>query len=432
MRSRFACALFLTSVVHAQPPGSDPTVDASILCGSLVSAYATSRTQERLALSVRAGDGTPTTSEVTWRFDPGPPMERSLRLELGPLWVYVKGDRLIAVHTEHPGTYAEVPLPGGLTGEALADVLPPLPFPQAVWALGPGGRGGTAEVLAMTQWVSTEKTEDSPCGMRLEGRAGGSPVFATISTQRPTLCAWQMPAALHSAFQISITTTALTPTEPFEWSIPVESRTRVASIADLKPLDPPVAVGQRVPTLGLMTAELVGWSLAEALDTQSDGPLNRPGGQAPVEHFAVLILTRTAAQRAAAAAEQARAAAVEVRADLDRRRHSGRTTLPRCFVRLVNVVELTDMTDPKGERARASANPVPTSEPSTVPLFAPGGQALLDTFVRGAGVVALVVDQGERLVAAIPIDTSAPFDAPAFTHLLRVAITGPHESTPDK
>lgn len=411
--------------------------EAAALYTLLSRGYATRRIEERITIAVRQPGDHRTTSEVTWRFLPGSPAQRIIRTDLGPLQIYAAGSRLIAAHAQNDGIYFEAELPAGLTAAALRAVLPPLPFPQAVWALSDPDSpdatsiGGLAQVLAETSWSDLTILDSGPCDVRLTGAHPAGPVVATASRAAlpwAPVCSWEMPAAPDSPLRLEFTCERLAESNPAAWPISTDGRVRVNSLSDLKPLDPPIALGQRVPMLGLMSADLGGWSLSDAMASSHDGPLNQANGDRPVDTFAVLILLRPATPNAPAVAEAARAAAVELRKDLDRRRHMGRTTLPRCFVRVANVVTLADISDPTGERALAAGQPLPTSEPSTIPLFTAGGIPLIDSFVRGASLVVAVIGPEERLAAAIPIDPAMPFDRAAFTNRLKQAVVGVHDS----
>ena len=397
----------------------------------LAGGYSAQQSEERLRLTVGGEGQKETAAEVVWRFQPGGPLERSMRVDLGPLLVFAAGTRLVAVNARNPGTYFEASLRDGLTAAAIREVMPPLPFPQAAWALGDPGPGGIGGVLAATQWTDLTAAEGEACRVTLVGATPWGNARATVDPGSPpyaSLCTWESPVGTGAGLRISVSVERLTRSEPGGWVLATEGRMRVASMADLKAAEPPVAPGERMPVMGIMTAELGSWSLAEALETVSDGPLNDVDDTRPVESFAVLVLARPDAPGAAGAAEAARAAAAAFGRDLDRRRHTGRTTLPRCFVRVVNVMDLNQISDPSGARAKAAAQPLPTSEPSSVPLFAAGGKPLMDAFAPGAAVIVLVVGPSERLAASMAIDAGAEFDGPVFTNRLRDAVVGPHDA----
>ncbi len=422
-------AIVVASAAPAQPAdlfgsGAGTAEEKAARAKDVVAAvarhYRSDRSEERLAVRAADADRRETQTEVLWRFDPGKPTTRTLRVELGTLHVYAHGERLIAVHALNTGTYFEAALPGGVTAESLRHVIPSLPFPQAAWALEDASAGTVGEVLAQTSWEST-RSMPMPAGAgTVRGVHASGAVFGTCIVNElgvARLSAWAMPARAGTALRLMLDCEPLAASDPSSWVIPTQGRRRVESLGELRPAEPALGPGRRLPAMGLMTATLSSWPLADALRTAADGPLNAPDEARPTDTFAVLVLHRPGA---AGAAEQTRAAAVELRKDLDRQRAGGRTTLPRFFVRVVCVLELAEVNDPNGVRVQAAKQPLPTTEPSTEPLFCAGGKALMDSFTPGAEVLAVVVDADEKIRAIVPV----PGDG-EIGELLREGILGP-------
>lgn len=399
-------------------PEADPPSVHGVLAG-VSSRYRKSMTCERINVEVRPEFGRTARSIFTLRLDPrGDDQSGAVRpavaLELGSLRLLAEtltgstpGGRLTAVHTRNPGTYFRTEIAGrGTLASTALSVLPPLPLPQLDLALwNPSSESPVAMLTPYArriQWEGAAADPRQPQRVTLKGRCEGGTI--TLVARGDVLQSVEITSAAdRTAVRIAIA--PVQPCREEDMVIAVEGRAPVADISELQPRAGVLRTGAAVPEMPLTGLDGAAVNLK---DLMTPSPEYQPAP--PVERLVLLLARQTQAQGegierrlggvrlAALAAEMRR---LERESFLGDPASRDAPLIPPMAFAQVLVFETAPAADAllatlRAERERWGDHLAWTTEPrSTVDLFAVGGESM-----------AIVLDRGRRLVAAIPITDS--------------------------
>lgn len=386
-----------------------PAETAAAYATELAATYAHGPFAERINLSLeRPGErrSLGTASLIrTAETDP------ALILHLGPLTFLLSPGEINALHRSNDAIYWRSSADGW---RALTTSIPEVPLPQLMWIIhppdspGPLRWGPRTDFITQVRWENAEPLPPERAGeprrVKIIGRSGGRAVHALIRHEgdaRWRLEEWRMPASSQADWTLKVAATPLSPLEiTSSGTFSTAGRTAVQSLSNLRAPSVALMPGAPIPDLALVTSSMQGWDPAQAIPSTTDGPLNAPLST-HTDTFALLILALNTPE-SQAAAEELRQAFGEGRDRLDRARRQGRTTLPRYFIRCAVVLEPSECFDRSGVRLRELAPPLPTTDPSAVPLFTCGGSRLLELLAPKASVIVVGVDAGSvvRFLAA--------------------------------
>lgn len=396
------CAQPAPAPVVSQPVSAapDPTQIATAVA-RMLGAYRFGAVAERIALTAIDSQRT-LTSDVLLRVDAGDPRTRRprrVRLDMGRLVLFAENNRLIAVHTQNDEQFFETVLPDGLTAASLEAALPQIPLPQLGFALDPCPTEELAIKPSMpvtgagaVTWSSAQPLAGAAADTRVELLTNADSRLTAFTIASPTL-------TLRAVVEPLATPDAK---RPDLWTIDVTNRVPVARLTDLRPLPGDVAVGDRVPTLGMHRHDLSGWSLTDALRNLADEP-----PKANAMTAAALLCVLPAEQIPAAGILSARRALDNLSREFANQRTAGITTAPRLLVLSVGVLELDQITPAFIAGARQRLGPV--SEDTPLFLWTSAGRSTLRRIAPGTtGAVILIIDGESRLRAVLPLDNTLP------------------------
>ncbi len=401
-RLSLAVAISSAPLVFAQPASTPPPTDPAQVATAvarMLGAYRFGAIAERVSLTATDAQRT-LTSDITLRVDAGDPRTqrpRRLRLDMGRLVIFAQDDRLIAVHTQNDEQFFEAPLSAGLTAAALEAALPQIPLPQLGFALDPSPTEQLAIMPAMpvtgagtVTWSAAQPLTGAAADItiQLTTNADSRLTAYTITSPTLTLRATVEPLATPDAKR------------PDLWAIDITNRAPVKRLTDLRPLPGDVAIGDRVPTLGMHRHDLSGWSLTDALRSLAEEP-----PKANAMTAAALVCVLPGEQVPVAGVLAARRALDNLSREFANQRTAGITTAPRLLVLSVGVLELDQITPAFIANARQRLGPV--SEDTPLFLWTSAGRSALRRIAPGTtGAVVLIIDGESRLRAVLPLDNT--------------------------
>ncbi|MFO0855913.1 MAG: hypothetical protein U0640_00995 [Phycisphaerales bacterium] len=442
-----------TSVLHAQNTLIAPTTLSSTTAPSdafaaLLAAYRAAPIAEHITFETDDATGV-IKSDVWLRMDAGqaephdgtPPRPARLRLDAGKAIITAEGDRMTFAHALNPTTYCERIVEGGFNAGLLRQ-LPESPLPQISLTFADLTRPTpTRYDLRMASWETLEDSADNKNAVTLKGTLENFPIALTIDRTTHRLVSYQLTyGTSETATDASSPGKTLRATvepqvanDPATWTLSLEGRTKVASPMELKGLPSTIEVGQAVPALGLMHADLSGWSLLEALDSLAKKPPQATGTVAAV----LVMISPGADARALADARTALNGATRYARDLDMQRMQGLAASPRLIVASVGVLELADFNREKikalstqwSDTLKPRADT--PAEISPQQLWTSAGLATLQQMAPAQTCAVIVIDQSQRLLAAIPLD-SRLLDEKSITTELRTILSTEPSSTQEQ
>lgn len=378
---------------------------AGEVIGRLRVAYRAGPVAERIVMTVRSADGRERSSTVVLRVDVGDATAgrpRRVRLDLGRISVFAEDDRLVAVNVQDPLTYFEARLARPVTPDALESVIPPLCLPQLSWALEEAQAGvARLPVVGAVDWEGAAVVEEARDQFIRATLAPGN-IEIRWDDEDDRLRRLDATLGAAGSTRITLLCRRVEAGDPAAWSINLAGRARVESLSALRPGQPECTPGSRLPGLGLMTTGLDVWSLQEALRESVGQGVASGGavGTGPVVSMGVLILFRPTVE---GSEEDARAGWDMVEEAAARLRSPLNGPKIAVVLKVVGVLELTEVT-PDRTLALAARWSEPPLNPAPQPLWTSTGRAMMDRFIPGAGAAMIIVDQEEKLVAAIPLD----------------------------
>ncbi|MFG0285034.1 MAG: hypothetical protein ACF8R7_11475 [Phycisphaerales bacterium JB039] len=280
-----ACAGLAGAAARAEP--IDPKI--ALLAGA--EAYA-APFAERMRIHVGAQPWEGRSEWAVVRCDPG---RREVRLDLGPMEIWLGDGRMVAVRRDNPrdcflGRY-EPPL----TLETLWSLLPPVPAPGLALALDEDlALAPYARVAAWTGADLAPSGRVTLTGVLVDGGE------ITVHMERSGRIG-DVVAQLAEDRWLSIQIGPGPALEPEQWRPEVEGRREVASLAALAPPAPPLRAGDVAPELFFLDADNQPWRLSAQLEQQ----------QAPV-----VVIMATAADGQAMEAGLGAAGRLAAREDL--------------------------------------------------------------------------------------------------------------------
>jgi hypothetical protein len=337
-------------------------------------------------------------SEILLRVDAGDPRANRparLRLEMGRLIVFAQGDRLLAVHTQNDEQYFEATLAGGLSAQSLAAALPEIPLPQLGFALTPRATEELAIEPEMhitgagtVRWTSAAPLAGEASDTRLEFTNNLDSRLTAYTITKPGL-------TLRAAVE---PVTGSDAKHPETWTLATTNRKRVPRLTDLRALPADVAIGDRVPTMGMHEHDLSGWSLTDALRTLHDAP---PQTNAITSAAVICVLPGETVPTASILA--ARRGLSMLALEFDNQRRAGITTAPRLLVVTAGVLELDQITPAFIRTARERLGSVASDDTKFV--WTSAGRDTLRRMAPGTtAATILIIDSQQRLRAVLPLD----------------------------
>lgn len=377
------------SGTSAAPAAVAPT--PAELLSRVVATYRGAPLAEQIRLRVVGEAGRERTSRIELRLDAGDGVRpRRMRLDMGRYTLYAEGEDVIVLDRYNPGAYAQLANPEG-PGLGVA-ALPLLPLPQIAWAFGEGEPQASNLLAPLAGPVVWKQADVDPASGQAWLRADASPGSANVLIGGETYRLVSMRVALgHGLASVRMEVETIPAGDPSRWAPEVIGRRRVGTLAELRPPQPDVDVGERLPSLGLMTSDLRLWALREELAASVNG-------RAPA--IAVLLLYR--AGQGEADAQGGWLALHEARLQHERRAAVERRPLPRILARPVGVLELDEVTP---ERVQDLAAVWVSRQVD--PGWTSTGRAMLDRFAMGSHALVILVNHEERLGAVVRLDGRA-------------------------
>lgn len=414
----------------AAPPA--PPETAADLLRRVRDLYATTSLAQRGSITLQDSEGRSVTSPVAFSVARSDPDARpTLALRLGHALLFSLDDRhLRGVHLANSSLLFERSLSDHESAlDALQSALPPLAVPPLIWAA-----SGTEVPVEAAFWMLEDPRFDSrvlstsASTLVVMGQSARGPFELTIdaATLRLTrMLALIGPPDAPARFTLRLDQ----PAEPARLAFPPieaapgsgDGRTRVATVAELKPRLPEISTGSRLPSLGLMGQDLSAWSLDAALARPA--PPSLVGKMDPPRAVLILFVPGVDASLASPAARSARAAAEAAHTlaqEYQRRTVLGDYGLPMVATIPVAVVEVGEL-DPEVVAQTATA-----WEPAAgqAPVWTTGGRQLMSRLIAGATAVAVVIDHEQRVLGTVPLDAGLEPDAVA-TELRRLLESRP-------
>jgi hypothetical protein len=363
------------------------------------------------------------------RIDPGPPgstVPVRLFLDFGALRVLVGGGKLTAVNPAVPGRYYQTKLAGPLTPQSLNKVLPPTPIPEL--ALACADPASLASFTPYTPGVTWTAATIDPSA-RSATMTGASSVGPIVLGANPTTGRLTKVVATIKGARGGDTTLdlAITPTDagsPASWTISIEGRQRVNSLAELRsppPSSAHISARQPLPDFTLQRTDSTAWSLHRALS------------EPPAIPMAFILYRANPAERLGPASRDARAAAAVVRAVQFGQTSPGEPPATPRDLKLAAALVM-DL----GQFNRAAldeeqrlwqfeaAGRSPDAQPVPAPelLWANSAPQSIDRFDGAAGAVLLLIAADRTLLRVFPLDGRAAEPA-SLAADLRQAVAAP-------
>lgn len=431
--STFAQNSSTTSVVLS------PATPPSEAFSALLVAYRSGPIAEHITFETVDATG-PIKGDVWLRMDAGnaeptdgtQPRPARLRLDAGKSIVTVQGDRVTFAHALNPTTYFERIVEGGFNAGILRQ-LPESPLPQMSLTFADLTRPTpTRYDLRMATWETLAETPDNTNAVTLSGSLENYPISLTIDRTTHRLVGYQLTfgnpgEALTPEKILHATVEQQTASDPATWPISLDGRTKLASQAELKALPPTIEVGQAVPALGLMHADLSGWSLLDALDALATRPPQATGTVAAV----LVMISPNADARTLSDARTALIGATRYARDLDMQRMQGLASSPRLIVASVGVLELNDFNREKIKALSVQWNDIlkpradTPADATPQQLWTSAGLSTLQQMAPAQTCAIIVIDQSQRLLATIPLDSRLLDEKSITTELRTILSTEP-------
>ncbi len=373
------------------PPADAWTPTPAQILAQLAASYRGGPLAERVRLRVVGEAGRERTSRVELRLDAGDEgRPRRMRVDLGRYTLYAEGEEVHVLDRYNPGAYAALANPAG-PGLGVG-ALPLLPLPQIAWAFDAEAIEPTRMLAPLVDAVAWRQADvDAASGQTwLRGDVSPGSANLLIGGETPRLISARV-ALAHGLASVRLEVEAIPEGDPAKWAPDVIGRRRVASLAELRPPQPDIDVGERLPSLGLMTSDLRLWTLREELAASVNG-------RAPA--IGALVLYR--AGQGEADAQAGWLALHEARLQHERRAAVERRPLPRILARPVGVLELDEVTP---ERVR-ELGAIWVSR-QVDPGWTSTGRAMLDRFATGSHAIVILVNREERLGAVVRLDGRA-------------------------
>lgn len=416
----------------SQAPGTDLGIAIELLKSSVHGHYRNAPWAEELTLELAPEGAPPRRTIVRISCDPAAsadadasPSRPAIRLELDTLTIVATPSRFTAISASAPNVAFETALsPSRPFIEQLRELVPALPFPQLHLALDPDSDQAWARAVAAIAPSAGSTLREARPGPE---DASGVVFLTSINPQPPgedgaVPALPQFQAKLlpdrgglieliaRDTFgtapgTLRITCKPLDPPAPSAFSLDLGDRQRVDSLARLRPPEPEIKPGMRLPALGLVDDALALWSPQAAFDAQRT-PLNAPVRLALVFYDAA----DEGDDIHPSQADDAFDALLLVRGLSDKYRrdsvNSDRTPqpaedepLPRVGVVPVAVFDIAAF-GPEVVREEAIA----WAELETPGAFTSAGSALLKRFSPTGGVSIVVIDEGQIVRGVIPWD----------------------------
>jgi hypothetical protein len=412
----------------AQPAPAPPDGEqiAAALIAAAVAHYRAAPWDEELTLTVVSASGGQRSSTVRVACIPGPaptsvahspdaadptrppdsprPVQ-ALRLELGTLVLVATPTRLAAINTLAPTLAYEAALdPARPMLAQVVEILPALPFPQvhlalaaddasafdrAVASIAPAASGARARLGVDSGRIALHApATDVPLGFEASIVPETGRLVEVVARDAAARAA--PGARVAPSITISVRDRGVPPLADFNLSI--AGRTRVESLSRLRPPEPEILVGNRMPPLGLVDERLALWTPAAALARARIAP-------AQVGPRAVVLILYPAA--GGAALDDALEATLRARDIADRLSReasliagaSDPTLIPpRAAVVPVAVLEL-EAFGPQ----RVADEALLWSELGTPAAFTSAGAAALRRFDPTLGVTLVMIDAEQTI-----------------------------------
>lgn len=415
-----------------------PILDPATFISLLHAHYREGPWAEQLMLELTPLNASPRRTSVRIACDPTsdlatPPLTPAIRLELDTLTIVATPTKFIAINAAAPDLVFETTLsPSRPFLEQLRELMPAMPFPQLFLALNESTQTAWAHAIAsVAPSVDAPLTIDRPPPDRAPDLAPD--LAAGLVTLRASTAASSdnQPASTFQAKllpdrgrfielfardtfgtapgTLRISCKPLDPPPPDAFTLDTANRQRVDSLARLRPPEPEIKPGMRLPALGLVDDALALWSPHAAFEAQRT-PLNTPLRLAMVFYDA----TDEATENQPAQADDAFEACLLARGLSDKYRresvNSDRTpqpdepeSLPRVGVVPVAVFDIAAF-GPQAVRDEAIA----WSELGTPGAFTSAGPPLLKRFNATGGVSIVVIDEGQIVRGVVPWQGRTP------------------------
>ncbi len=378
------------------PESAEAVLTPASLWNSITAYYRAGAQGEKIVVRAVSPSSSERLAVIEARYDAGGSERPArIRLDLGRLTIFA-GDGLVRIISQQdPARMVVRSFDGPLTPAAINAVVPPVPLPQIDWVLASGQGEHQVASLAGVEWHTAAAMDNG--WLRLEGQSPDARIVLIAEPTGRVRHVTVYPADGAGGI-IELASEPVNVPPPHTWDIDPAGRTAVDSLELLSPPPPDVAIGARVPNLGLMSTDMLAWSLAESLRAAAVGPGDRERSAA-----ALLVLFKAEDTDAETSASAGLRAALEAKRLLERRGLMGNGGRIGVAVHPIAVLEVQQFRAPLirsiGERwkDRGHAGLVWTSS----------GSALLDRFARSASSMILIVDGEQRLAAAIPLDGRA-------------------------
>lgn len=422
-------------------PAPAPILDPATFTALLHAHYREGPWAEQLSLELTPLNAPPRRTSVRIACDPtpniksditseiaAPPSTPAIRLELDTLTIVATPTKFIAINAAAPDLVFETALsPSRSFLEQLRELMPAMPFPQLFLALNDDTQTAWAHAIAsVAPSVDAPLTIDRPALDRAPDLAAGLVTLraSTASADNQSLATFEakllpdrgsfielfaQDTFATAPATLRISCKPLDPPAPDAFTLDTANRQRVDSLARLRPPEPEIKPGMRLPALGLVDDALALWSPQAAFEAQRT-PLNTPLRLALVFYDA----TDEAAENHPSQADDAFEACLLARGLSDKYRresvNSDRTpqpdepeSLPRVGVVPVAVFDIAAF-GPQAVRDEAIA----WSELGTPGAFTSAGPPLLKRFNATGGVSIVVIDEGQIVRGVVPWQGRTP------------------------
>jgi len=409
------CAQIVSNETHIdmpfQPTGPAERSFADWLL-ALRDAYSDKAVVELIRFEV-AGAGSPVVGTDLWlRIDPGTdddasPRVARLRIDAGRAIAWAQGDRLVLARADNPTTYTEHVIAGGLSGSGgggggggLLQWLPQSPLPQIALAFGQddAGKQPFRWDVRRCVWSEVERAKDGR-SVQLRGTLDQQAASIDLDAATARLLAFEF--SLGNGQVVRATVVRQVVEEPSTWPLALEGRTKLASAADLKPLRRKIESGQSVPTLGLMSKDLEGWSLADGL---------REAGNAAREPSVVaaglVLVSASCDQTNLEAALRAYRGVARLVQELDAQHAQALVGSPKLIARVVGVLELRDVSRERIGALEGRWTAAALARGATPPqvLWTGAGTETLHQLAPAQSTGLVVIDDRQQLIGVITLE----------------------------
>lgn len=421
--------------IAPKSPSPAPSIDLgmsdALVTDTLRAHYRESPWAEQLVLELTPTNAPSRRTSVRIACDPASdaanalPSRPAVRLELDSLTIVATPSRLTATNSAAPELAYDIALDATRPLiDQLRELLPALPFPQLHLALEPEGVDAWGRAMhaiapnvenTAPKITSTDPTtgviefSSSQPGSEENPPSSELPPASFTVKYLPERGAF-IELTARDTFgtapgTLRITCKPLDPPAPDAFTLNIANRQRVDSLARLRPPEPEIKPGMRLPALGLVDDALALWSPQAAFDAQRT-PLNTPVRLALVFYNA----TDQSDEASPTQADDAFDALLLARGLSDKYRrdsvNSDRTPqpedpepLPRVGVVPVAVFDIAAF-DPEAVREEAIA----WSELGTPGAFTSAGPTLLKRFNPSGGVAVVVIDDNQIVRGVVPWD----------------------------